>query len=477
MSPSDSKAANKSRRFGASKKDEAFRAYALTAHPFRLLIHVCGPLAVYQALQQIFKILDALMAAHISADAVSAISVLSQITLMLTAIGTGLAVGGSIKISEAYGQENYVLVQKRTSTLYALAVIISALVAGIMIPFAVPFLRLLNTPEGLISTGAGYFRVEILSMVVSFFNTVFIAIERSRGHSRQIMALNIAVILVKLGLSALFVYVLDCGVIMIAAATLASQLVILVFAAVRMKKDDGAFRFSFTGIDMKKNTLAPVFQLAYPVTAEKMLFAFGKVVVNSMAGGYGALTAGALGISNNIGGLTTNWHSGMLDGASSVISQNRGAGKYKRTLELFYYLVLCNVLIGLIGLTAVSAGLPGLAGIFARSKNNFDGEFCQMIVDIHRWEMLGYITLGINSASNALLLGYGCAKRILAVNMARVFAFRIPVLWFFQNFTRMGPEAVGVTMMVSNILTGVVSVLALIPVILDIRKKDREAAV
>ena len=61
----------------------------------------------------------------------------------------------------------------------------------------------------------------------------------------------------------------------------------------------------------------PIFQLSLPVTAEKMLFAAGKVTVNSMAGVYG-LTAGALGVSNNIGGLTTNWHSRMLDGASSV---------------------------------------------------------------------------------------------------------------------------------------------------------------
>lgn len=471
---SNTEKVNKKPRFGVSKKDEAFREYALTAHPFQLLIRVCGPLAVYQALQQIFKILDALMAAHISADAVSAISVLTQITLMITAIGTGLAVGGSIKISEAYGQEDYELVQKRTSTLYALAVIISILVAVVMIPFAEPFLRLLNTPEELIATGAGYFRVEILSLIVSFFNTVFIAIERSRGHSSRIMALNILVILVKLGLSALFVYILNCGVIMIAVATLVSQLVILLFAVMQMPKDEGAFRFLPSFIDLKKRTLFPIFQLSYPVAAEKMLFAFGKVVVNSMAGSYGALTTGALGISNNIGGLTTNWHSGMLDGASAVISQNRGAKRYKRTIDIFCWLVLIDVLIGVIGLIAVSFGLPSLARIFAQSKNNFNEEFCQMIVDIHRWEMLGYITLGVHSASNALLLGYGYAKRTMVLNMARVFAFRIPVLWYLQHFTQMGSEAAGVTMMVSNILIGITAVLFVIPVLRDIRRKEAE---
>ena len=118
----------------AHQKDEEFRNFSLSAHPLRLLITVCGPLAIYQAFQQIFTILDTIMAAHVSADAVSAIAVLAQITLMIQAVGTGLAVGGCIKISEAYGQGDYDLVQKRTSTLYAMAVLLSVLLAVTMIP-------------------------------------------------------------------------------------------------------------------------------------------------------------------------------------------------------------------------------------------------------------------------------------------------------------------------------------------------------
>jgi Na+-driven multidrug efflux pump len=63
----------------AHQKDEAFRQFSLNAHPLRLLLTVCGPLAIYQAFQQIFTILDTIMAAHVSADAVSAIAVLAQI--------------------------------------------------------------------------------------------------------------------------------------------------------------------------------------------------------------------------------------------------------------------------------------------------------------------------------------------------------------------------------------------------------------
>jgi len=184
------------------------------------------------------------MAAHVSADAVSAIAVLAQITLMIQAVVTGLAVGGCIKISEAYGQGDYDLVQKRTSTLYAMAVLLSITLAVTIIPFAKPFMRLLKTPEDLITVGAGYFRLQMFNLIVSFFNTVYIAVERSRGHSRRIMFLNLAVIAVKPSLSGLFVYVLKSGVIMIAVATLCSQLVLLTFALTRMPSDEGAFRFT-----------------------------------------------------------------------------------------------------------------------------------------------------------------------------------------------------------------------------------------
>ena len=144
---------------GFSKADEQFRHYALSAHPAKVLMSTCMPLALYQALQSIFKIFDALLASHIGAEAVSAVSCLSQITLMITAIGSGLAIGGSIKISEAYGRGDDTQVRQRVATVYAMAIIVSLLVVAVLVPFAVPFLRLLKTPEDLITSGVGYFRV------------------------------------------------------------------------------------------------------------------------------------------------------------------------------------------------------------------------------------------------------------------------------------------------------------------------------
>ncbi len=457
-----------------SKKDESFRQYALTAHPLRVLLTSCAPLALFQALQSIFKVLDAMMASHIGSEAVSAVSCLSQITLMITALGSGLAVGGCIKISEAYGRGDYEAVRRRVATVYAMAVAVSIVVAVTLIPFARPFLRLLQTPEDLIEVGVGYFRIEILTLVISFFNTVYLAIERSRGHAKKILVLNMVIIVIKLSLSAWFVYGLHGDLVMIAVATLVGQALLLGYAVVTMFRDEGAFRFSVKNIHLKKETTLPILNLSYPISAEKVLFAAGKVIVNSMSGLYGGLTVGALGISNNIGGLTTSWHMGFNDGAAPLISQNRGAGKHRRTLQLFWWLLLMDVIIGAVGLLLVSNSLPWLARIFAQSEAEFDQNFCDMIISIHQWEMLGYITLGVNSAAIALLLGYGYTKLTMLLNVARVFAFRVPVLMFLQQFTQMGAEAVGVTMMVSNVCVGLTAIIVIIPVLRKVGRMAKE---
>jgi len=64
----------------------------------------------------------------------------------------------------------------------------------------------------------------------------------------------------------------------------------------------------------------------------------------------------------------------------------------------------------------------------------------------------------------------------MVLNVLRVFAYRVPVLWAFQNFTSLGVEAVGLTMMISNVLTGVTAILMAIPVVRKIRQMPEKDA-
>lgn len=407
-----------------TEKDRAFRAFVREENMWKVVFYVCTPLALYQSLNQIFKIFDSMMASHIGASSVSAVAYLSQLNLMLSALGGGLAVGASIKVSEAYGAGDFKLVKRRVSTLFALCGILGAGILLILVPFAPQFLRLARTPEEFITEGTTYFILDLFGIVLNFFNSVYIAIERARGNSQRILHLNMGVIVVKLALTALFVYVFHSGINMIAVATIISQL--LMFSAA-----------------------------IYHLSRKGNAFSFGKVVVNSMCTIYSPLTVGALGISNNLGGITTNPQNGFQEGGSAIISQSLGAGLPKRALEAFRCILIINMAIGAVLMSLTLIFLGSISRLFSGG----DPQFQQMICSIYQMEALGSIPLGINAAVMALLYGFGKTRISLIINFSRVFIFRVPVLWGLQQFTDLGDISAGIVMAVSNIATGVLAVI------------------
>lgn len=436
-----------------TEKDKKFRQFVKEASMWRVVFYVCTPLALYESLNQLFKIFDSMMAAHIGASSVSAVAYLSQINLMLSALGGGLAIGASIKVSEAYGAGDFQLVKKRVSSLFALCGILGGGLLLILIPFAPQFLRLAKTPEEFIAEGTTYFILDLIGIVLNFFNSVYIAIERARGNSKRILHLNMGVIGIKLGLTAIFVYGFNSGINMIAVATILSQLTLFGAAVHYLSRKDNAFSFSVRSISLKRRVIRPMILLSIPVIIEKMAFSFGKVVVNSMCTIYSALTVGALGISNNLGGITTNPQNGFQEGGSAIISQSLGAGEPRRALEAFQCVLIICLGLGAVLMSLTLLFLNQISGLFAGG----DPAFQEMICRIYHMEAMGAIPLGANAAVMALLYGFGKTRVTLFINFSRVFIFRVPVLWALQTFTDLGDVSVGIVMAVSNISTGVMA--------------------
>ena len=327
-----------------SKKDEKFREFSLNGAPWKVVLYVSLPLALYQSLNQLFKILDSMMAAHISSS-------------------------GDLE-----------LVKKRVSTLYALCAAVSTLLLLVLLPFTSEFLRLAGTPEEFMADGVSYFRLDLIGMVIMFFNNVYISVERVRGNSRGILYLNAMVIAVKLILTAIFVYGFHMGISMIAAATIISQALMFAAAVFRICQPGSAFGFSFSAIAFDKRVALPVLIISGPVIVEKAAFSLGKVLVNSMSTVYGALTVGALGISNHIGGISTSPHIGFQDGSSAIISQNLGAGKPVRALHIFFCTAAINAGISAVTMIFNLVFLPQIAWAFAQN----DPAFQQLIMNIYQ---------------------------------------------------------------------------------------------
>lgn len=464
-----------------SSDDKAFQDFALNGNMGRLMIHVCLPLTLYQSLNQLFRMLDTMLASMISASTVTTVAYLSTISTMLSALGAGLAVGASIKVSEAFGAKDYELVRTRVSTLFAMCGILSVVILGICVPFTPQVLRLFGAPEVLIEQGTTYFVLELVGMVVSFFNSVYIAIERARGNSKRIFWLNMAVTLAKLALSAFFVLgwePLGFGkptIEMLSVASLVSQCIILFAAFYYLSRKGNIFSFSFRAITFRREVAGPMLHLSFPIIVEKFAFSYGRVLVNAMCAGEGLSyhpnTVGATSVSNRISGITITPQNGFQEGGSAIISQNLGAGKPERAVSAFKHMLFIDLLVAFALMVASLLVLEPLSMMSAAG----DREFAQMIATVYRYEAIAVIPLAVHSAVMGLLYGISKTNLTLVMNFCRVFVFRVPVLYVLQHYTVMGqtdgPNTIGLCLALSNTLCGT---LAAVIAFIEIRKMCKQ---
>lgn len=434
------------------------REMILTGNQWKVIFMIALPLVFYDSLSQVFQLVDTLIAANMSAGVVSTVSFISQIESMLTAIGSGLALGGSILISRYYGAGDMAEVRREISTLFFLCLAIGGGILALIIPGAYPFLKLLRMPEDLIGEGTAYFMLDVVSIIFVFINTIYFSIEKARGNTKIIMYLNCIVLVVKTALNVLIINLMKAGsfslntaMLLLPVATIVANSILTVIALANLTSKSNPFRISFKACEFKQRFLKPLFGLSIPVFLEKFIFSFGKVIVNSMCASFGSTVVGALGVSNRLGGLSTNPMSGFQEAESPLISQNLGNKNVQRALGIFYKTLLINFLFAIFFFILTGIFKDPIINLFAKGNASFAGE----IDKIYTYERLDTILISINTSVMGLLYGFGKTRVSMILNLMRLFVYRIPPLWLLMTFTHIGTPAVGMAMLISNGLTGI----------------------
>jgi putative efflux protein, MATE family len=427
-----------------------FRKYVLTAPINKILLSIGMPLVIYQIVNQLFKLLDIFMASQIGSMEVGAVTYISQLSLIVQAIATGISLAGGIKLSEEYGREDYTKLRQTIGGLISLVFFISAFIL-LLIPLTDTILTIAKTPVDFITIGRFYFIIQLLTLILIFFNSIYLSIEGAAGHSMKILIINLSVLISKAVLTYFFTFILKTGITMIAIAGLISQLIPFIFFIIFFLDKNKAFSLSLRDIKPKFGIILPLLKLALPLSSEKFLFAFGKAIINVLMTSFNPLMISAFGVSDTITGINAVSYNGFQNAAASCISQSLGANNKKRALNIFYYNVLLNLIIGLIMITPSILFAPLIMDFFANSND----EFLEFLQSIYYKDLFSTLPLAINSAVLALFYGFGKTKFSLIINSARIYAFRIPVLWFLSNFTSLGNNSIGYMLIISNVSTSI----------------------
>ena len=440
------------------EKERRRRDMILGGDMVRTIFVIALPLVFYNSLNQVFQLIDTIIAANMSAKVVSTVSFISQIETMLFAIGTGLSVGGSIIISRSYGAGDMDAVRSQISTLFFTGIAIGALILALALPFAYPFLSLLRMPDDLIGQGTVYFMLAITAIIFQFINMIYLATEKSRGNTKVIMLCNMLVMATKTLLNFAVIRLLKGGLVpldramlLLPVATIAAQGLLTAIAVSNLASKKNPFRVSAGKCAFRKAFLVPLANMGVPIFLEKFIFAFGKVVVNSMCASMGSTVVGALGVSNRLGGFSTTQANGFQDAEASLISQNLGNRNLRRALGIFYRTLVINLAIAALFLALMLVFKRNIIFLFAKGDSGFAAE----IDAIYAYECWDSVLLSINASVMGLLYGFGKTRISLVLNLVRLFAYRIPPLFLLLRFTNIGIPAVGIAMLISNGMVGI----------------------
>lgn len=461
-----------------SEKDLKRREKILNGNLINTIIIICAPIFLYNLFNSFYAIIDAVVVSNIDSTSVSAVASLSQIQHLLSSLGSGLAAGGGILVARQFGAGDMDKARLRSNQTISLATIVITLLLCICIPFAKPMMRLLGVPEELIAIGTGYFIVQILTLAFVFYNSVFMAMQKAKGNTKIMFWLNIISMIIKLSLSVLFIEGLEKkDIVWVAIATMVGQIAMFTVLLLMMLQKDNVFAVRFNEFKLKKAECLEILSISLPIFLGKFIFSFGKVSINAMCKNYGPLVVGALGVSNNINGMVTTPINSFEEGTSTIISQNIGARNIKRAIKTFKYSFIMATSIGIVGYVLVRfICQDAIINLYNQNQAAADTEmFLALIKSIHRYDSLSILALAVNSAVLGVLYGFGQTKLTMVLNISRVFVFRIPVLWYLQTFhTKMGAEAAGISMGISNICIALASLACLGFFLLKMKKKGYE---
>lgn len=438
-----------------SEKDRKRREFILNGKPMAVVLSISLPLILLGAFSYLSSVIDTIVVAKNDNGALSSVVMISQIKSLFTALGAGFATGGSIIVSRLIGRGDYDNAKQAANTIVTIFFVFAVVVIAALEPAAEGILHLAGLTDEMAKNGLNYFRIQIISIGVSMFNSNFLGLEKARGATLNILFVNIMTMSLKLVFTVVFVAVLKMGTTMVAASTLFADLSVTTYAVINLSRKKYLFRFSLKNNRFTRDFIFPLCSLSIPVFLGKFVFSMGKVIVNSLAIGYGEDAPGALGVSNQISGSVTNITSNTEDAESSIESYNLSVGQYKRMLQIFFCTLALDLTIASIGFVILTVFSEGISMYFA------DGNpaKAELIEKIFSYERIGIIALGVNSAVNGLIYGIGYTKLSMVCNLSRLFVFRIPVMLVMVNcFPQIGAEALGIAMFISNVGIGLMSV-------------------
>ena len=407
----------------------------------RMLLTLLWPLVVEQALNVLVGMSDTVMVSSVGEAAISGVSLVDMINMLINAVFAAVATGGAVIASQYLGHRERDKACEASSQLMVVTAFCALLFTVISLAARKPLLSLLfgQIDADVMDAALTYLTISALSFpFLASFNSSS-ALFRAMNDSRTPTIVSLGMNVMNLIGNAILIFGMGWGVAGAAISTLLSRVMaaVVMFALSLNRQRQLCVRMNeMMRVDTK--LVGQILYIGIPSGIENGIFELGRIVVVSMISTFGTVQIAANAVANNLDGL------GVLAGAAmnlailTVVGRCVGAHDndqvryYTRRLLKIEYVMMAVVNITLL------AALPLILNLYTLSDAS--RELATQLIFIHDGFAMLLWPLAL-SLPNALRAAND-VKSTMVLSIGSMVCFRIALSYVVG--VKMGYGALGV---------------------------------
>ena len=419
------------------------------------------PIIVEQLLNSLMGTADTVMVSNVGTEAISAVSLVDSINVLIIQAFSALAAGGTILCSHYMGTKDRKGANHCAGQVTMVITCIAVVMTVLGLCFKTPLLRgIFGAVEpAVMEASQTYFFYTLLSFPFIALYDAGSSIFRAQENTRTPMVISILSNLMNIGGNALLIWGFHMGVAGASIATLVSR--IFCAAAVMWKLKNPKLLISVR--DYRKlrpdfSVIRRVLALGIPSGIENGMFQFGKLAIQSTVSSMGTTAIAAQAMTNIMESVNGVGGIGVGIGLMTIVGECMGAG---RKDEAAYYIKKLTVIgeaviiASCLAVYAIARPVTVLGGMEAESAR-----LCVQLVGLITivkplvWALSFIPAYGLRAA--------GDVKFSMITSCVTMWMFRVTLCVFLVRAFGLGPIAVWIGMFADWTIRGIVFTLRLL---------------
>ncbi|MGE9940490.1 MATE family efflux transporter [Bariatricus sp. SGI.161] len=413
----------------------------------KMLLTLIIPLVIEQLLSVLVGMADSIMIASVGEAAVSGVSLVDQIMVLLINMFAALATGGVVVAGQYLGQKKQENAC-RSATQLVWFITICAIVITLLV-YAGKYMILHGIFGEIEPDVMRHANIYLLIVTASIpFMALYnggAAIFRAMGNSRMPMQVSIIMNIINIGGNAILIYGFHRGTEGVAIPTLISRMTAAVIIITLLCNQELTLHIEKTfRYRVDWNLVKKILSIGVPNGLENSMFQLGKILVLSLISTFGTYAIAANAVSNAIALFQILPGMAISFAVTTVISRCVGAGDYE---QVKYYNKKL-LIITYVSMAATVGFIFLILPFILRAYNLSDltAETTRQIIYFHGisavliWP-LAFTLPGTFRAS-------GDAKTCMIISITSMWIFRIAFSYILGKYLDMGVFGVWVAMVI-----------------------------